>query len=62
MGWNWNPFRSWRSGGTTRRHSGVPRGFKEADALLSALVTEGRVPGLSIQVHFRGETWFSAGY
>lgn len=53
MGWN---------GRTTGRNSGAPNGLKEADALLRLLVEEGRVPGLSIQVHFRGETWFSAGY
>jgi len=57
MGWSWNSFR--------QRFSDRPKGLNtlgEAEKLLVDLVRDGRVPGLAIQVCFRGETLFRAGY
>lgn len=43
-------------------HRNIRVALREADGLLSDLVVHGRVPGLAVQVQFRGEPWFTAGY
>ncbi len=40
----------------------VPAAFGEADLLLNELVTKGRVPGLALQVSFKGSPLITAGY
>lgn len=62
MGWTWNQFQHWLPGRPKGGRRRVPAGLKEADLLLGDLVEAGRVPGMAIQVCFRGKTWFISGY
>jgi CubicO group peptidase (beta-lactamase class C family) len=62
MGYTWDQFRKWLSAREEASRLKAPHPLGEVGRLLGDLVQEGRVPGLAIQVCFRGETWFVAGF
>ena len=62
MGGTWKRFRHWLSGPHESGRSKIPDALREADLLLEELVAKGRVPGMAIQVSFRGRPWLAAGY